>query len=76
MISQTDANITGFRALAHALDGWRTDAELRALDSRDRLGLTRQWHEGQRVFDPSEVAVLKQRIAQNDLTLPRPRKRK
>lgn len=76
MIQNTDNRITGFAALAQHLEGWRTAAELRALDSRQRLNLTRRWHEGQRIFDPNEVDALKRRIAQNDMSLPQPRKRK
>lgn len=65
----------GYHNLSNALDGWRTAPELRALDKRNRLGLSRHWHEGQRAFDAAEVAQLRARIAANDPTLPKERQR-
>lgn len=67
--------LIGYHSLANALDGWRTVPELRALNTRNRLGLSRRWHEGQRAFDAAEVAQLRARIAANDPTLPKERQR-
>lgn len=67
--------IHGFRQLSETLEGWRTIEALRCLDRRNTLGLSRQWYEGKRTFDPAEVQALQARIKANDPTLPKLRKK-
>ena len=47
--------IRGFKALGMELKGFYTEGSLRVLDCRGRLPLSRQWHEGSRVWDVAEV---------------------
>jgi hypothetical protein len=56
------SQIIGYKQLASALDDGRNPAALRAADKRNRLGLSRQWFEGQRAFDLEEVDALRHRI--------------
>ena len=51
--------ILGYGQLVQALDDLFTEGSLRVLDCQHKLPLTRQWHEGQRSFDPVEVERLK-----------------
>lgn len=52
--------IRGYKQLARELDGIYTLGSLRVLDSTGRLPLTRQWHEGNRVWDEVEVHQLRE----------------
>lgn len=70
-MSTTTQTIIGYRALAQALNGWRSPESLRFYDLRGRLPVTKQWHEGQRAFDPAEVEALRLTLANNDFKLPR-----
>ena len=47
--------ITGFKQLGQELAGFYTVGSLQVLDCQGRLPLSRQWHEGCRVWDVEEV---------------------
>ena len=52
--------IMGYGQLAKELQGLYTVGSLRVLDCTNRLPLTRQWHEGGRVWDFDEVQQFKE----------------
>ena len=52
--------IVGYGQLAQELKGLYTQGSLRVLDCTDRLPLTRQWHEGRRVWNADEVQRFKE----------------
>ena len=59
--------VSGYKQLAQELGGLYTVGSLRVLDSLGRLPLTRQWHEGGRVWNDEEVRQFKaEKLAQRE----------